>query len=131
MHKASLRFSLASLALALATLTACSNPHFFPHSRPLFSGLDEARVPAESQHILAQAKADFRQARRNRAPAHASLVSRKPTPTGQISVYQGNGYQIEVAENSPAGREGPRIVIEPRVTGGRVYEYDEVTWSHD
>jgi hypothetical protein len=112
-------------------LSACSNPHFFPHSRPLFSGLDEARVPARSQTMLAQAKADFQQARRKEEPAHASLVSKNSTSSGQISVYQGNGYQIEMVENSPAGREGPRIVIDPRVTGGKVYEYDEVKWTHD
>ena len=53
------------------------------------------------------------------------------TALGEVSIYRGDGYRILVTDKSSGGRGGPSIVIDPKVTGGAAYEYDEVTWLHD
>lgn len=116
-------------SLALAVFAGCAGPqtaHFFPRMRPLFSGLDETGMNAEAQAALAEAKADFQLAKRGQEPRHASYVD--TLPHTQSKVYQGRGYRLTKVRDHAfyAHSDGAEIVIEPRITGGKPYRYDEV-----
>jgi hypothetical protein len=119
------------LVAAAWSLTGCSSPHFFPHSRPLFAGLEEETLSPQARIQVAKAKEDFQKLRHHQPPAHATSEGRAVTALGEVSSYRGDGYRILVTDKSSAGRGGPSIVIDPKVTGGAAYEYDEVTWPHD
>jgi hypothetical protein len=117
-----------SLIFAFAA-SGCASPlsaHFFPRLRPLFAGLDETKIRQEAKPSLAQAKADFQLARRGQEPRYARLVGN--VPNSQSKVYQGRGYRLtKVRDHAFYGHaDGAGIVIEPSITGGKPYRYDEV-----
>lgn len=116
---------LPSLA-GLALLSSCANPHFFPRSRPLFAGFNDQQVPGTMRSALDQAKLDFQLARRGKPPLYAKFVG--TLPYSMSKVYQGNGYEITMVDDSSfAGHAlGPEIVIRPEITGGELFKYDEI-----
>jgi hypothetical protein len=115
------------LAIASAGLfLGCANPHFFPRTRPLFPGFDESKMPSTSAKALSEAKVDFQRAIRRQAPIHAQFV--EVTPYTRSRVYQGRGYRLtHVDKYSVHSRcEGPHIVLESSLTGGKPYSYDQL-----
>ena len=126
-HKQSLFASLVCLSL----LASCSNPHFFPRTKPLFAGLDESKVSAPSRAALAHAKEDFRLAQQGKAPRHARLVT--GVVCRQQQLYEGDGYLLTVRDDDQVRPQehGVRIVLEARLTGGRPFRYDDIDRSED
>jgi len=114
------------LAALFPALTSCASEHFFPRVKPLFVGLNEAAVPAKSRTALAKAKVDFQLARHASAPQYAHYVGTAPYTNSKI--YEGDGYRVTlVNKNVVAYQEiGPDIVLDPSVTGGSSYHYNEV-----
>ena len=122
---------IASLvsSLVLLFLPACAGKqyaHFFPRTRPLFAGLDEACVCARAKPLLEKAKVDFQLARHGKEPRYAKYVS--TIPYTQSRVYDGKGYRITMVKKDiiPAHYEGPQIVLDASITGGEPFTYDEV-----
>lgn len=94
--------------------------------RPLFVGLDDQQVSGTKRSALAQAKVDFQLTRSGKPPLYAKFVG--TLPYSMSKVYQGNGYEITMVDDSSfAGRSlGPKIVISPQITGGELFKYDEI-----
>ena len=113
-------------ALAALAMTGCANPHFFPRLRPLFVDLNETQVPASARSVLLQAKSDFQRARHHEIPRYAIYSGRRDNPWGKV--YQGHGYRVTMVhqESSTGVLDGPAIVLDPSITGGQSYRYDEV-----
>lgn len=106
--------------------TSCSSPHLFPRTRPLFVGLDESGMSPVAKHQLAKAKADFQSVRASEKPCHARDAGRLPHTKSER--FLGEGYEITMVD-SWAGfvhSRGPKICIQPCVTGGKAYHYDEI-----
>ena len=97
-----------------------------PRERPLFAGLDETAMSAAARQALGQAKEDFQKARHDDAPVHARFDS--VVPHSHSRVYLGDGYKLTLVHSDfgYGHADGPEIVIEPRITGGRPYHYDEI-----
>lgn len=111
--------------------TSCSSSHVLPCLKPVFAGLDESKVPAAARHQLSKAKQDFRCVRVCGQACYARDCGRIPHTNSRKFV--GDGYEITQVD-SWAGfvhRHGPQIVIQPCITGGRIYRYDEVEISND
>jgi hypothetical protein len=111
---------------ALFLITNCANPHFFPRTRPLFVGFDETHVPASKKEALEFAKVDFQRARRGDIPMHAKFEAK--LPNSRSKTYRGDGYQITMVNNERFGSRklGPEIILEPAITGGESFQYEEV-----
>ena len=120
-----IRGILAAVALS-AGLVSCANEHFFPKTRPLFVGLDEARVPAAAKPSLAKAKEDFQRARHGQEPVHARYL--ETLPSSNSKVFQGDGYRVTLVSKNfvHCVQTGPDIVLESCLTGGRPCRYDEL-----
>lgn len=116
--------------LALITILILSQGcvHFDPFVslRPLFVGLDETGMSAKARTSLAEAKQDFALARKNMPPQYARSISHDPNVGAKR--YQGRGYQLTIFSNGLRHRVGQKIEVEPAITGGRSYFYDE---SHE
>lgn len=111
--------------------TSCSSPHVLPCLKPVFVGLDESKVPPTARNQLEKAKHDFRCVRACGQACHAHDSGRIPHTKSRKFV--GDGYEITLVD-SWAGfvhRRGPQIVIQPCITGGKVYRYDEIEISND
>lgn len=119
-----IRFS--ALFATFSLLPACANDHFFPRLRPLFAGLDESRVPASQRRALAEAKVDFQLARQGQPPRYARPAGVLPCSHSQV--FRGDGYQVTLVDKDLAylTLKGPEIVVEPSITQGRPYHYDEI-----
>src|SRR4051812_13392062 len=103
--------SLLALALLAANLlSSCANPHFFPRTRPLFAGLDEANVPPTAKNSLAKAKVDFQLAKHGKAPHYAKLAHTIPHTRSQV--FEGSGYRLTMVHKDTQypHRQGPEIV---------------------
>lgn len=119
-----------SFAVALGG-TSCSSPHVFPRTKPLFVGLDESGLSPVAQRQLAKAKTDFQCVRTSGKPFHAQDAGR--VPHSKTRRFVGDGYEITMVD-SWAGfvhSHGPKISIQPSVTGGKAYHYDEVEVCND
>jgi hypothetical protein len=77
---------------AATAASSQANPRFFPRPRPLFVGLDEAKVPARAKNALQEAKIDFQRARLAERPRFAVYTAESSEPRDKV--YQGQGYQI-------------------------------------
>lgn len=122
------------IAFGIQTLPGCAgtqNPNFFPRVRPLFAGLDESKVPADAKPLLANAKTDFQLARRGKAPCHAKYVT--TIPYTHSRVFEGKGYCITLVKKNLVDSfyEGPQIVLNSCITGGKPFTYDEVEVTGD
>lgn len=119
---------LASYLLVspLLVLTACANEHFFPRLRPLFPGVDEAAVSPKARPALAKAKVDFQLARQASPPQYAHYVGKAPYSNSKI--YEGDGYRLTLVNKDFVHYQevGPDIVLDPSLTGGRSYHYNEI-----
>lgn len=120
----SLIFSVAFLCLP--GCSGATNPHFFPRMHPLFAGLDESKVCDCAKAILTKAKADFQLARHGEEPRYAKYVS--TIPYTHSRVYEGKGYRLTMVNKDLVSvrYEGPRIVLDACITGGKPFAYDEV-----
>jgi len=109
--------------------TSCADEHFFPKVRSLFPGMNEAAVPAKARPALAKAKVDFQLARHAQAPQYAHYVG--TAPGGDGKVYEGEGYRLTMVSKEFVHRQeaGPAIVLDPSITGGGAYRYDEISYS--
>lgn len=125
-HISQVGIAVVSLSLLLP---ACADEHFFPKVRPLFPGLNEAMVPVKEKTKLAKAKVDFARARHGKAPQYAHLAN---SDSG-AAVYSGEGYRITLVHNDVVLYQdvGAGIVIEPCLTGGAPYAYDEIERLQD
>lgn len=128
-----IRAFFTALLIGCATLagTSCSSPHVLPCLKPVFVGLDESKVPETARHQLAKAKQDFRCVRACGTACHAHDGG--PIPHTKTRKFVGDGYEITMVD-SWAGfvhRRGPQIVIQPCITGGKPYRYDEIEISND
>jgi hypothetical protein len=124
----------AFLSTALLALPACAGPNsasFFPRMHPLFAGLDETKVRHGVKTLLAEAKADFQLARHGKAPQYAKYTS--TIPYTHSRVFEGNGYCITLVKKDIVDSfyEGPKIVLNSSITGGKPYAYDEVEVTGD
>lgn len=124
----------ALLSIAMLALPACAGSNsagFFPRMHPLFAGLDETKVSGCAKASLAQAKEDFLRARHGREPVHAKYVS--TIPYTHSRVFEGKGYCITLVKKDLVDSfyEGPKIVLESSITGGKPYAYDEVEVTGD
>ena len=122
------------LSIALLALSACAGPNsasFFPRMHPLFAGLDETKVCGCAKESLAKAKADFLLARRGKEPVHAKYVS--TIPYTHSRVFEGKGYCITMVKKDIVDSfyEGPKIVLNSSITGGKPFTYDEVEVTGD
>lgn len=119
--------SFASLCL----LTSCASSHLFPKSQPLFTGLDESKVPAKARPAVENAKEDFRLAQRGGEPRHAHQVT--GVVCAQQKLYKGDGYLLTVRDNDLVRPQehGVRVVLEARLTGGRPFCFDDIDRSAD
>jgi hypothetical protein len=117
--------------LALAPLTGCANPHFFPRMKPLFVGFDERRLSSPKHTALEHAKVDFQRARGGKEPVYARYV--RTEPYSQTKVYQGDGYELTLVDDGTTWwhKRGPQIVLDATLTGGKPYRYDEVDEETD
>jgi hypothetical protein len=120
-----------ALLLIMPALSGCADASFFPRERPLFPGLDEAHVPAKSKPSLAKAQTDFQLARRGKDPRYARYVGTDKKGTSKL--YQGEGYRLALVHRDEVSwtDAGPDIVLEPSLTGGPAYHYDEVDRMQD
>jgi hypothetical protein len=113
------------------TSLGCASDHFFPRLKPLFVGLDESKVPATSRTALAQAKADFSLARQGQRPVYARYTGTLPYSHSQT--FRGSGYTLTLVNKSyvRSVSVGPDIVIDPSITGEKIYRYDEIDLVQD
>jgi len=125
------RLPLASLLcfitfLAFSGCALPTNPHFFPRARPLFAGFDESKVRPGAKAALAQAKADFELARRGKEPRHAKYASTIPHTNSRV--YQGKGYCLTIVHKDlgVSHSDGPKIVLDASITGGKPFCYCEI-----
>ena len=130
----SLPFVSLILAIILLSLPGCAgsqNAHFFPRLHPLFAGLDESRICGCAKTMLAKAKADFQLARHGKDPRYAKYVS--IIPYTHSRVYEGKGYRLTMVSKDllPSQYEGPQIVLDAGITGGKPFTYDEVNVMGD
>ena len=130
----SLPFASLILAVMLLCLPGCAgtqNAHFFPRLHPLFSGLDESKVHGSAKTMLAKAKADFQLARHGKEPRYAKYVS--TIPYTHSRVYEAKGYRLTMVNKdiTPCHFEGPQIVLDEGITGGKPFAYDEVDVTGD
>jgi hypothetical protein len=112
----------ALLSLALLALPACAGSNsagFFPRMHPLFAGLDETKVCGCAKASLAQ------------EPVHAKYVS--TIPYTHSRVFEGKGYCITLVKKDLVDSfyEGPKIVLNASITGGKPFTYDEVEVTGD
>jgi len=109
----------------LLVVAGCADPHFFPRLRPLFVGLDEASVPVEARPVLAQAKTDFRRARRREAPRFAVFSGFSSHPKGKV--YTGKGYRITEVHDEGVNSwlDGLEITLDSSITGRAPFHYSE------
>jgi len=115
---------LLTLAALLVLITGCANPHFFPRLRPLFPGFAEEGLSSSARSALAEAKIDFQLARQGNAPRYAKYVGEESTSRSKI--YQGRGYRLTRVMRTDPTAEGPDIVLQSSITGGKPWHYDEV-----
>lgn len=113
------------LFMILMLSQGCSSLYCFVTFRPLFVGLDESGLSAKARAALAEARYDFALARKDKPPQYARLVS--DDPLLESKTYQGRGYQLTIFNGggSAGDRVGQKILIEPVITGGAPYRYDE------
>ena len=129
-----LPFAFLILSIVFLSLPGCAgrqNACFFPRVHPLFAGLDESKVCGCARPMLAKAKEDFQLARHGKEPCHAKYVS--TIPYTRSRVYEGKGYRITMVNKDivPAHYEGPQIVLDAGITGGKPFTYDEVDVTGD
>lgn len=130
----SLPFASLILAATLLCLPGCAgtqNPHFFPRMHPLFAGLDQTKVGGGAKAMLANAKADFELARHGQEPRHAKYV--RTIPYTHSRVFEARGYRLTMVKKDllPSHYEGPQIILNSNITGGKPFSYDEVDVSGD
>lgn len=120
----SLFFSI--VLLCLPGCAGTQNAHFFPRMHPLFAGLDESKVCGCAKPMLAKAKADFQIARHGKEPRYAKYVS--TIPYTHSRVYEAKGYRLTMVKKDIVccHYEGPQIVLDACITGGKPFAYDEV-----
>lgn len=125
-------FFIAIVSCVVVTgSTSCSSPHVFPRLKPLFVGLDESALNPVAKRKLAKAKTDFQCVRTSGKPFHAQDSGR--VPHSKTRKFVGDGYEITMVD-SWAGfvhSHGPKICIQPSITGGKAYHYDEVEVCND
>lgn len=115
---------LTASAIILTLTSGCSNPHFFPLTRPLFVGFDETKVPVSARTALAEAKTDFMLARKGEPPQFALFV--REVPCSWSKEYHGRGYVLTLVNKGVMGAAGPDIRLESAITGDRPFQYDEI-----
>jgi hypothetical protein len=86
-------------------------------------------VPANARPALARAKVDFQLARHASPPQYAHFVG--TASSGDAKVYEGDGYRLTMVNRDLVHHQevGPDIVLDPAITGGRSYRYDEIDRS--
>jgi hypothetical protein len=119
----------ALLFLTFLAFSACAlptNPHWFPRARPLFAGLDEGKVRPSARAALAEAKVDFQLARHDKALRYAKYVSTIPYTNSRV--YQGKGYRLTIVHKDlgVSHSDGPDILLDASITGGKPFSYDEI-----
>lgn len=125
------RVVLPLVTLLALGLSSCASHSVMPRTKALFAGLDESRLSSIALGKLAKAKRDFECVRACGKPCHASdvgLVSHS-----QSRRFAGDGYEITLV-NTWSGfihRQGPEIVIDPSITGGKPFRYDEIDVTDD
>ena len=129
-----LPFASFMLAFVLLCFPGCAGEqraNFFPRLHPLFAGLDETKVRASAKPLLAKAKEDFQLARHGKAPRHAKYTG--TIPCTRSRVYEGKGYRITMVKKDLvlSHSEGPQIVLDASITGGKPFSYDEIDVTGD
>ncbi len=121
----------STFILSLTLLAGCASNHLFPKSQPLFTGLDETKVPSKCRVAVANAKEDFLRAQRREKPLHAREVT--GVVCAQQKLYRGDGYLLTVRDNDLVRPQehGVRVVLESRLTGGHSFCYDDIDRSAD
>lgn len=115
-----------TLFVILMLTSGCASFDPFLSFKPLFAGLDESGMTAAARSAVAEARFDFERARKNHPPHYARLI-RHDAKAG-FKCYQGRGYRLTIYGGGPRHRVGQKIEVEPAITGGRPYSYDE---SHE